>query len=160
MQKIFVLIAVLFSGLVFSQNLKNIKKLVEQINQTKNYVIKTVPNEYFIDKNMTTDNGIELKGFYKNGKLKKIEHTVGVSFVQYLTEYFFDRDQLIFVHAKKYQILGENGYTKQPELLSEFGYYYENGKLIKTLKKSGNFEENNNYLDEVKTLKKDLKDYK
>lgn len=160
MQKIFVLIVVLFSGLIFSQNLKNIKKLVEQINQTKNYVIKTVPNEYFIDKNMTTDNGIELKGFYKKGKLKKIEHTVGISSWQYLTEYFFDRDQLIFVHTKKYRILGENGYVKQPELLSESRYYYERGKLIKTLKKADDFEENNNYLDEVKTLRKDLKDYK
>ena len=41
----------------FSQNLDLIKKEVEQINNTKNFKIKTIPNDYFVDiKNEATDN--------------------------------------------------------------------------------------------------------
>ena len=48
----------------FSQNLHFIKKEVEQINNTKNFKIKTIPNDYFVKvKNESTDNGQELKGY-------------------------------------------------------------------------------------------------
>ncbi len=41
----------------FSQNLDLIKKEVEQINNTKNLKIKTIPNDYFVKvKNEATDN--------------------------------------------------------------------------------------------------------
>ena len=33
----------------FSQNLNLIKKEVEKINNSKNFKIKTVPNDYFVD---------------------------------------------------------------------------------------------------------------
>lgn len=49
---------------VFSQNLDLIKKEVEQINNTKNFKIKTIPSDYFVKvKNESTDNGQELKGY-------------------------------------------------------------------------------------------------
>jgi len=49
-----------------------IRKVVEKINSDTNYVIKIVPNEYYIDKTgIATDNGQELKGYFKDGKLKK-----------------------------------------------------------------------------------------
>ena len=41
----------------FSQNLDLIKKEVEKINNTKNFKIKTIPNDYFVKvKNEATDN--------------------------------------------------------------------------------------------------------
>ena len=41
----------------FSQNLHFIKKEVEHINNTKNFKIKTIPNDYFVKvKNEATDN--------------------------------------------------------------------------------------------------------
>ena len=68
---------IVFSGLVSGQNLEPIKKTVQNINQTKGFKIKTVPYSYFMDQSQVTDNGIELKGFYKNGKLRKMEHFFG-----------------------------------------------------------------------------------
>lgn len=50
----------------FSQNLDLIKKEVEKINNTKNFKIKTIPNDYFVDiKKEARDNGQELKGYYR-----------------------------------------------------------------------------------------------
>ena len=58
------LILLLLSFIIgFSQNLDLIKKEVEKINNTKNFKIKTIPNDYFVKvKNEATDNGQELKG--------------------------------------------------------------------------------------------------
>lgn len=52
------LILILLSFIIgFSQNLHFIKKEVEQINNTKNFKIKTIPNDYFVKvKNEATDN--------------------------------------------------------------------------------------------------------
>ena len=44
------LILLLLSFIIgFSQNLDLIKKEVEQISNTKNFKIKTIPNDYFVD---------------------------------------------------------------------------------------------------------------
>ncbi len=93
-------------------------------------MLKTVPNEYFVEKGQVTDNGSELKGFYDKGELKKMEYSVSVSAWKYLTEYFFDRGNPIFVHLKKYRTSGESVILKQPVLMSESRYYYLNVKLV------------------------------
>ena len=108
---------VIFSGLLYGQNIEPVKKIVQQINQTKYFKIKTVPYSYFMDQSEVTDNGIELKGFYKNGRLRKMEHFVGLSAWNIVTEYFFsDNGELAFIYSKKYQTLDENGYLKNPKL--------------------------------------------
>lgn len=161
MKKIIPFLFVLFSGFISSQNLKSIKKTVTEINQTKNYKIKIVPYSYFMDKSQVTDNGIELKGFYKDGVLKKIEHFVGLSAWKIITQYFFSKEgKLIFVLAKKYQIVDENGYMKYPKQISESRYYYIDEKLGKVFKIPNNNDEEIDYLKEVQALKKDLKEYK
>ena len=82
----------------FSQNLDLIKKEVEQINNTKNFKIKTIPNDYFVDiKNEATDNGQELKGYYDKNQLKKIIHFVGLSAWNIVTEYYYKDNQLIWI---------------------------------------------------------------
>lgn len=159
--KIIFFLFVLFSGLVFSQNIKSISKAVSDINQTKSYKVKTIPYSYFMNKNEITDNGIELKGFYKDGVLKKIEHFVGLSAWNMVTQYFFSKeDKLIFVLAKKYQIVDENGYIKEPKQISESRYYFVDEKLGKVFKIPNNNDEEIDYLKKVQTLKKDLKEYK
>lgn len=161
MKKIIPFLFVLFSGFISSQDLKSIKKTVAEINQTKNYKIKIVPYSYFMDKSQVTDNGIELKGFYKDGVLKKIEHFVGLSACEIITQYFFSKeDKLIFVLAKKYQIVDENGYMKDPKQISESRYYYIDEKLGKVFKTPNNNDEEIDYLKEIQALKKDLKEYK
>lgn len=70
MRKLIPFLMIVFSGLMLSQNIEFVKKTVQSINQIKDFKIKTVPYSYFMDKFEVTDNGIELKGFYKDGKLR------------------------------------------------------------------------------------------
>lgn len=143
----------------FSQNLDLIKKEVEQINNTKNFKIKTIPNDYFVKvKNESTDNGQELKGYYKNNRLKKIIHFAGLSAWNIVTEYYYKDNQLIFVLNSKYQSVSENGFLEKPKLLYKNRYYFHNNKLIKKLE-----EETSETFDFIKLsneLKIDLKNYK
>lgn len=79
MKKMIPFLLIVLSGLISGQNIEPVRKAVQKINQTTGFKIKTVPYSYFMDKYEVTDNGIELKGFYKNGSLKKMEHFVGLS---------------------------------------------------------------------------------
>lgn len=134
MKKLASFLLIIFSGLIAGQNIELVRKTVQKINQTKGFKIKTVPYSYFMDRSEVTDNGIELKGFYKNGVLKKMEHFVGLSAWNIVTEYFFSENhQLVFVHSTKYQTVDENGYLEKPQKLSELRCYYENDKLIKSV---------------------------
>lgn len=154
-------IFIFISGFSFSQNIKSISKIVAEINHIKNYKIKIVPNSYFTDKNRISDNGIELKGFYKDGKLKKIEHSVGLSAWTIITQYYFsEKGKLIFVLTKKYQIVDKGGYMKSPKFQSESRYYFINEKLIKITGISEHPDLEESYLEESKTLRKDLVEYK
>lgn len=159
MRNVFFCLSVLIFSSAYGQDVTAIRKTVEQINRTGKYTIKTVPNEYFVEKGQVTDNGSELKGFYHNGTLKKMEYSVGVSVWKYQTEYFFDRGQPVFVHLKKYRISDGNGFLKQPVLMSESRYYYLNGKLIKTTGVSVKNGERKDLLKEAGDRKKDLENY-
>ena len=124
--------------------------------QAKNFKIKTIPNDYFVDiKNETTDNGQELKGYYDKNQLKKIIHFVGLSAWNIVTEYYYKDNQLIFVLNSKYQSVSENGFLEKPKLLYRNRYYFKNNKLIKKIE-----EETSETFDFIKLsneLKKDLK---
>ena len=160
MKKLIWFLLIILFGLSSDQNIEPVRKTVQKINQTKGFKIKTVPYSYFMDKSEVTDNGIELKGFYKNGALKKIEHFVGLSAWNIVTECFFsENNQLVFVHSIKYQTIDENGYLKKPQKLSELRCYYENDRLIKSVGTFNN-DEKTDYLKESQNLKNDLKNYK
>ena len=159
MKKHFLLLLFLSFTFGFSQNLDLIKKEVEEINNTKNFKIKTIPNDYFVDvKNKATDNGQELKGYYKNNQLRKINHFVGLSSWNIITEYFYKDNQLIFVLESKYQSVNENGFLNKPKLLYKNRYYFNNNKLIKKIEKEPS--ENFDFIKLSNELKKDLKNYK
>ncbi|MCX8532214.1 hypothetical protein [Chryseobacterium luquanense] len=159
MKKLTLFLMVVICGFMFGQNVNTVRKIVEQINQTKGLKIKKIPNSYYLDRNIVTDNGIELKGYYKNNKLLKIEHWVGLSARIITTEYFFtENGKLVFVHSKKYQTVDENGYLEKPQQLSDLRRYYEKDKLIKSVGVL-NDDENTDYLIESKNLINDLKNY-
>lgn len=161
MRILFLTILIFISGFSFSQSVKKIEKSVSDINQAKNYKIKTVPYSYFMDKGETADNGIELKGFYKDGVLKKIEHFVGLSAWKIITQYFFSKERkLIFVLVETYQIVNEKGYMKQPKLLSEMRYYYVNEILRQVTGIAEHTDLEDGYLEQSKILRKDLEEYK
>lgn len=92
---------VIFSGLLFGQSIESVKKIVQQINQSKDFKIKIVSNSYFTDKSEVTNNGIELKGFYKNRRLRKIEHFLGLSAWKIVTEYSFQMTENLFLFIQK-----------------------------------------------------------
>ncbi|MFY1046527.1 hypothetical protein [Chryseobacterium sp. GP-SGM7] len=160
MKKLIPFLLIVFSGLLFGQNIESVKKTVQSINQAKGFEIKKVPYSYFMDKSEVSDNGIELKGFYKNGKLRKMEYFVGLSVWNIITEYFFSENgKLVFVHSKKYQTVNENGYLEKPQLLSELRCYYEKNKLIKTV---GNIHDipKTDYIKDSQKFIHDLKNCK
>ncbi|WPO84430.1 hypothetical protein SD427_08865 [Chryseobacterium sp. JJR-5R] len=161
MKSRFFLFLMVCSGLASGQDIKPITKAVAEISQIKNYKVKTVPNSYFTDQGKTTDNGIELKGFYSNGQLRKMEHFAGLSAWNIVTQYFLsEKGELIFVYSKKYRTLNENGSMKKPEKISEARYYYIRGKLVKKLKVPAEQDPETNYLYEAKILEEDLRRYK
>lgn len=98
------------SVFALAQNINSIRKQVSAINASKNYFIKTIPNNYFTDsKNEVTDNGQELEGFYTKKELKKIVHSVGLSSQKITTQFYFNKMDLIFVLRKKYQTIDNEG---------------------------------------------------
>lgn len=159
MKKLIPFLLIVLSVSISGQNIELVRKAVQEINQTKGFKIKTVPYSYFMDKFEVTDNGIELKGFYKNDALKKMEHFVGLSAWNIVTEYFFSENhQLVFVHSTKYQTVDENGYLEKPQKLSELRCYYENDKLIKSVG-TFNTDKKTDYLKESQNLISDLRNY-
>ncbi len=146
---------------LFGQNTNLIKKQVADINQSKNLEVKIIPNDYFVDvKNEVTDNGQELKGFYRNSELKKMVHEVILSSQKMIFEYYFSKEKLIFVKMQKFQIIDENGFFAQPKLMFDGRYYFENEKLVRKVVKGNGNKENFNFVKLAKSLKKHLKIYK
>ena len=109
-------------------------------------------------KNEVTDNGQELKGYYQNNQLKKITHSVGLSFWKIIREYFYYNNELIFVLETKYQTNDENGFINNPKLIYKNSYYFNKNKLIKKIVKETS--DTIDFVKEVNELKDDLKNYK
>ena len=86
-------------------------------------------------KNEVTDNGQELKVYYQNNQLKKITHSVGLSLWKIIREYFYYKNELIFVLETKFQTNDENGFINNPKLIYKNSYYFNNNKLIKKIVK-------------------------
>ena len=109
-------------------------------------------------KNEVTDNGQELKGYYQNNQLKKITHSVGLSLWKIIREYFYYKNELIFVLETKFQTNDENGFINNPKLIYKNSYYFNSNKLIKKIVKETS--DTIDFVKEANELKKDLKNYK
>ena len=131
-----------FTSFLFGQNAERIaavRKKVEAINTEKSYQINKLDNDYFVNvKKEATDGGQELTGYYKNGKLKKIVYSVGLSYEMKTTEYFFSNDELIFVFHKQDQFADLKDKSNQVtgldhtklESVYTGRFYFENSKLF------------------------------
>ena len=109
-------------------------------------------------KNEVTDNGQELKGYYQNNQLKKITHSVGLSLWKIIREYFYYKNELIFVLETKFQTNDENGFINNPKLIYKNSYYFNSNKLIKKIVKETS--DAIDFVKEANELKDDLKNYK
>ena len=160
MKKFVILLIFCLSVFGFGQNASVIRKQVEIINNSKNYVVKKIPNAYFVDvKNEVTDNGQELEGYYRNKELKKIVHSVGLSNTMITTQFYFDKGNLIFVLRKKFQTMDENGNLRKPKLTSESSFYFVIGNVINQNEKIDQ-EEVSDIKQQSTIFQKDLKAYK
>jgi hypothetical protein len=75
-----------------------IDAIVQEIDKTQDYMTKTLENEEFLTR--MTDGGGELTGWMKNGDPVRIVERVGLSSCVNVTEYYFDRSQLVYVSVQ------------------------------------------------------------
>ncbi|MBC7451611.1 MAG: hypothetical protein H7259_09005 [Cytophagales bacterium] len=112
-----------------------IRKTVEQINHTKGYTIKTLEGEQFLQQ--TTDRGGTLTGYFKNGVLVKIVESIGLSSCIILTEYYFQKESLVFAYTqgKEFKYVDSlAGFDRNiPELKMECRYYFYKEVLIQSI---------------------------
>ena len=112
------------------------KQIFRQINTCKNYKIVTIDDsEEFLGHG--TDNGGNLKGYYKSDSIKKIVEWVGLSNRVVQNEYYFDKGKLVFVYStdRRYKFNGttqEFDYSKFDKVITG-RYYFNNDKLIDTI---------------------------
>ncbi|WP_333851750.1 hypothetical protein [Epilithonimonas sp.] len=159
MKKFIILWVFCISIFGFGQDISLIRKQVEDINKSKNLIVKKIPNDYFTDvKREVTDNGQEIEAYYNNNELKKIVHSVGLSNSEISTQLYYDKKKLIFVLRKKYQTIDEKGNLREPRLISESRFYFNNGKIIQP--KNPNSVEIAELLKQSLNFQEDLKNYK
>ena len=145
---LFILISLFYSTMSFGQQteiIQSICKTVATINSDTIYSIKKLDNDYFVEvKDEAADGGQELTGFYKQGKIKKMIYSVGLSYGMTTYTFYFLNDQIIFVLEKqdKFALVKDSigsatgiNYTK-PEFAFEGHYYFNKSKLFKS-KKNG-----------------------
>ena len=111
-----------------------IKARFAAINANRALSTTVLDNEEFIEG--STDRGAGLTGYFDGNELVKIVEWVGVSAWNYVTEYYFEKGQLIFVYEETQAIAydekkGELDYTKTTRQ-REGRYYFKTGSLIKS----------------------------
>lgn len=142
MKTLFTIIFSLFCSLTFAQQnqpkINKIKQEVGQINKGKNYTTKRLEDEEFLEH--MTDNGGSLTGYFKNKQLVKIDEEIGLSSCEIHTTYYLKNNQLIFVYVAGYEAqydkrLGGPGENNMEKLVMECRFYFDNGKIIKSMLK-------------------------
>jgi hypothetical protein len=111
-----------------------IRQAVTAINTQSGYKVKTLDNDYFENKyGKTPDNGLELKGYYQNGLLKKMVYSVGLSNSMKTYEFYLSGANLIFVFQKEqdYPATAAGGldYSKLVPA-QEVRYYFDGPKNL------------------------------
>ncbi len=153
---------------LFAQNtdkLLAVRTAVQAINNDSGYQIRMRDNDYFTDvKDEATDNGQELKGYYKNGVLKKMVYSLGLSVCMKTYEYYFSDNELIFVFEKEDDYPPKGDGLDYSRLVNAFEarYYLDKGKVFETkLKGTQRLDEGKNFfLQKMKSLLADLNDEK
>lgn len=148
-----------------NEKIAAIRKLVQAINNDSGYKIKALDNNYFTDvKNEVYDNGQELKGYYKNGQLKKIIYTVGLSNCMKTYGYYFYGKSLVFVFEKEddYPLKKDGSGLDNSKLIPAFEgrYYIENGKIFQSKTKGQERSadsDKNRFNTDLKSFLEDLK---
>ena len=114
------------------EQIKMIRKKFETINKDTTLKKVVLENEEFLS-NMT-DGGGKLTGFYKNKEIKKIYEWIGLSNGISIKEYYFDREQLIFVYEKFDSFVFDDKRNEfdltKTKTIFEGRYYFNSKKLF------------------------------
>jgi len=131
------LLLMLFGGKnAFTQvdeRVKSIQQFVSLVNHEKNYTIKNLEAEEFMDH--TTDGGGELTGYFKNGELIKIVEWIGLSSCITVFEYYIQNKSLVFVYGQeKIFSYSDSLQTFDPSVQTvgmECRFYFNKEKIFK-----------------------------
>lgn len=119
-----------------NQVLLKIKNTYQQTNNYKNYKTVVIDDgEEFLEH--APDNGATLTGYFKADSLKKIVEWIGLSNKVIEREYYFDKNNLIFVYSteSKYRFNDKTetfDYTKLDNVFKG-RYYFDKDHLIDTI---------------------------
>lgn len=106
-------------------SIEDIRLIVSQIDSGLDYETITLNNEEFLED--MTDGGGQLRGYYKDGVLYKIEETLGLSYGVITYSYYFNNGNLILIHELEEDFpysedTGSLDYSQVAVVFS--GYYY------------------------------------
>ena len=114
------------------EQIKLIRKKFETINKDTTLKKVELENEEFLS-NMT-DGGGKLTGFYKNKEIKKIYEWIGLSNGISIKEFYFDKEQLIFVYEKFDSFVFDDKRNEfdltKTKIVFQGRYYFSNKKLF------------------------------
>ena len=132
--------------------MQSIEKSQESLKQVIARGEEVLPHAY--------DGGIELTGFFKEGSIRKMELSVGISYGNHQINYYFRSDSLYLVKHTFDQFVWDEekaalDYT-QKETSFE-GYYFFGKPFDSTHKGTGRYESEN--LDPETTLREEAKEY-
>ena len=146
MKQTLIILSLLFSIFsVFAQTeketIETIRTHYKWINSSKDFTIVTLENTDFMEH--TTDNGGELKGYFKEDTIYKLVETIGLSNGIYITEYYLWEDKLFFVFYREQafkEVLDKHGNFMELDYSStitkfEERFYFDNDKEIRHLEK-------------------------
>jgi hypothetical protein len=128
----------LLSGTLHAQvdtsGIATVHQLVQEINSSKDYEVKTLENEEFLEH--MTDGGGELTAWMRDGRVVKMVERVGLSSCTNVTEYYLHDSQLVFVfdQGSEWAYVDSTGSfdpTVQ-NITMEARLYFHDGKLIKS----------------------------
>jgi hypothetical protein len=121
-----ILTALFIQSFSFSQTeqqaIEQIKSQFRYINSQTNYVVSELNNEDYLDQ--MPDNGAQLKGFFRNDSIYKIIEWTGLSYAVIIKEYYFLKDELVFVYDS------ERDYNHTKDSSGQFsGFDYTGARL-------------------------------
>lgn len=138
-----------------TRQMDDIRNEFRVINNDSNLRMIEIDNDFFVAKGRVTDGGCSLKGYYKNGSIRKIVSWVGLSSGNEIMEFYYKDNQLIFVYEefRSYVYDKVSGSFSKDSTEKTFSgrYYFQKNKLIDYITMGHNrFEDDT--VDPEKTL--------
>jgi hypothetical protein len=127
------------SNHLFAQNenakIKAIQQIYKRTNQLSGFKKLTLQNEAFLEN--VPDGGGTLTGYFKKGILYKIKEWVGLSYGIVETEYYINKNALVFAYVKErhFKMVNDEVDYKTTIPAYEGRFYFDQNKLLRMIQK-------------------------